>query len=128
MPPQADDTLRCHRCRRTRTTDELDRTLWCDDCRLAERRRAAWWGRAAGFAGAVALSLWIAIRIQPSDQFLILWATVVIVAFYLFSRLGQELIYGVIRVRNVPATRADDDAFPEPGLEPGDEDAREGRG
>lgn len=106
MPPQHDDTLRCRRCRRVRTTDELDRTLWCDDCRLAERRRAAWIGRAAAFVGAVALSLWIAIQIQPSDQFLVLWALVIIVAFYLFSRLGQELVYGVIRVRDVPGVRA----------------------
>jgi hypothetical protein len=105
MPPLEDDTLRCHRCRRVRTTDELDRTLWCDDCRLAERRRAGWLGRGAGFLAAVALSLWIALWVRPSDQFLLLWAVVLIVALYLFSRLGTELIYGIIRVRNVPGTR-----------------------
>jgi len=108
MQVQSDDTLRCRRCGRVRTTDELDRMLWCEDCQLAERRRAAWLGRAGGFAAAIALSFWIAINIQPSDQFLILWAMVVIVAFYLLSRLGQELAYGVIRVRNVPGVRVDE--------------------
>lgn len=102
-----DDTLRCHRCRRVRTADELDRMIWCEECQLAERRRAGWLGRALGFAAAVALSFWIAIRIQPSQEFLILWALVVVVALYLLSRLGQELVFGIIRVRNVPGARAD---------------------
>jgi hypothetical protein len=106
MPPLEEDTLRCHRCLRVRTTDELDRTLWCDDCRLAERRRAGWLGRALGFLAAVALALWIALWVRPSDQFLLLWASVLVVALYLFSRLGKEIIYGIIRVRNVPGARA----------------------
>jgi hypothetical protein len=101
-----DDTLRCRRCGQVRTTDELDRTLWCDECRLAERRRAGWLGRAAGFAAAVALSFWIAIAVRPAPDFRVLWALVVLVAFYLLSRLGQELFYGIIRVRNLPGARA----------------------
>ncbi len=108
MPPQDDDTLYCRRCRMPGTVDELDRMLWCDECKRAERRRAGWLGRALGFAAAIALSFWIAIVIQPSDQFLLLWALVVIVAFYLLSRLGQELLYGVFRIRNVPGARAGD--------------------
>lgn len=108
MPDDLDDVLRCHRCRQVRTTDELDRMLWCDECRLAERRRAAWLGRAIAFGAAVALSFWIAIEIRPSRDFLVLWALVVVVAFYLLSRLGQELVYGIGRVRNVPGVRAGD--------------------
>jgi hypothetical protein len=107
MAGQPDDMLHCRRCGLERTTDELDRTLWCDQCRLAERRRAGWLGRALAFAAAIALSFWIAIAVQPSEDFMILWALVVIVAFYLLSRLGQELVYGIIRIRNVPGARAD---------------------
>jgi hypothetical protein len=102
-----DDALRCRRCDQERTTDQLDRMLWCDDCLRAERRRAGWWGRALGFAAAIALSFWIAIAIQPSPQFRILWALVVIVLFYLMSRLGQELMFGIFRVRNTSLVRAD---------------------
>lgn len=83
--------------------------LWCDQCQLAERRRAGWLGRALGFAAAIALTFWIAIDVQPAAEFRILWALVVLVAFYLLSRLGQELVYGIIRVRNVPGVRADDE-------------------
>jgi hypothetical protein len=101
-----DDAMRCHRCRQARTTGELDRMIWCEDCLRLERRRAARWGRGLAFLAAVALALWIAIDIQPSDQFLVLWALVVIVAFYLGSRLGTELVFGIVRVRNVPGARA----------------------
>jgi hypothetical protein len=103
-----DDALRCHRCRQARPTEELDRMIWCEECLRAERRRAAWWGRAMAFLAAVALSFWIAIHVQPSEQFLLLWALVVIVAFYLGSRLGTELVFGVVRVRNVPDARKDE--------------------
>lgn len=103
-----DDTLRCHRCRQARPTEELDRMIWCEECLRVERRRAAWWGRAMAFLAAVALSFWIAIDVQPSDQFLLLWALVVIVAFYLGSRLGTELVFGVARVRNVPGARKEE--------------------
>jgi hypothetical protein len=101
-----EDVMRCHRCRQQRTTEELDRMIWCEECLRAERRRAAWWGRGMAFLAAVALSFWIAIDVQPSDQFLLLWALVVVVAFYLGSRLGTELVFGIVRVRNVPGARA----------------------
>lgn len=104
MPVQ-DDTLRCRRCRQARTSQELDRMIWCEECLRAERRRAAWWGRALAFAAAIALSFWIAVHIQPSDRFLMLWAAVVIVAFFLGTRLGTELVFGIIRVRNEPGAR-----------------------
>lgn len=82
--------------------------IWCEECQRAERRRAAWWGRAAAFLAAIALTFWIALDVRPSDQFLLLWALVVVVAFYLGSRLGTELVYGAVRVRNVPGAREDE--------------------
>jgi hypothetical protein len=105
MLPDQDDALRCQRCRQERSGDELDRILWCEECQHAERRRAAWTGRAGAFAAALALTFWIALDIQPAPEFRILWALVVIVAFYLLARLGHELVYGIIRVRNVPGAR-----------------------
>lgn len=101
-----DDTPRCHRCRQERTSDGLDRILWCEECQRAERRRAGWLGRAFAFAAAIAFTFWIALDVQPARDFRILWALVVLVAFYLLSRLGQELVYGLARVRNEPGARA----------------------
>jgi apolipoprotein N-acyltransferase len=101
-----EDTPRCHRCRQERTSEELDRILWCEDCQRAERRRAAWLGRAIAFAAAIALTFWIALDVQPAADFRIVWALVIIAAFYLVSRLVKELVYGLARVRNEPGARA----------------------
>lgn len=97
-----DDILRCRRCGREATTDELDRLLWCEECVAAERRRAAWRGRALALLAAGVLALWIAIAIRPGPDFRILWALVLIVAYALFARLAHELMYGIVRVRNRP--------------------------
>lgn len=107
MIDPTDDTLHCRRCTRERTADELDRILWCEDCVAAERRRAAWWGRGLALIAAALLALWIAVAIRPGDEFRILWAVLLIFAYYLFTRLARELAYGVIRVRDQPAARAD---------------------
>lgn len=96
------DTLYCRRCGREAAADSLDRLLWCEECVTAERRRSAWWGRGLAFVAAVLLALWIAIVIQPGADFRLLWAVLLIFAYYLFTRLARELAYGVIRVRNRP--------------------------
>lgn len=97
-----DDTLYCRRCGRDSTADDLDRLLWCEECVAGERRRSAWWGRGLALVAAALLALWIAIVIRPGPDFRILWAALLIFAYYLFTRLARELTYGVIRVRNRP--------------------------
>lgn len=101
------DTLRCRRCRREVTADELDRILWCEACVAAERRRAAWWGRGLTVGAVGLLALWIALVIRPGQQFRILWALVLIVAYALGARLAHELVFGIARVRNRAGARAD---------------------
>lgn len=128
MVTPTDDTLHCRRCQRERTADELDRLLWCEDCVAAERRRAAWWGRGLALAAASLLALWIALVVRPGTEFRILWAVLLIFAYYLFTRLARELSYGVIRVRNQPGARTDavsaDAASADPGSpDPGSPDA-----
>lgn len=100
MADSTDDTLYCHRCGRPGTADDLDRMLWCEECIGAERRRAAWWGRGIALVAAVLFALWIALAVRPGPDFRILWAVLLLFAYYLFTRLARELTYGVIRVRN----------------------------
>ncbi len=104
MAHPADDTLHCRRCGREGTPDDLDRMLWCEECVAAGRRRAAWWGRGLALLAALLLALWIAVVVQPGPDFRILWAVLLIFAYYLLTRLGRELAYGVIRVRDRPLT------------------------
>lgn len=105
MADPTDDTLYCRRCLRERTADELDRSLWCDDCVAAERRRAAWWGRGLALVAAALFALWIGLVIRPGSEFRILWGVLLIFAYYLLTRLARELTYGVVRVRDRPGAR-----------------------
>ena len=102
------DAARCRRCRRVTPGDDLDRILWCEECTVAERKRAARWGRGLAFAAATLLGVWIAWAIRPADEFRYLYALVIVVAFVLGSRLGTELVYGIVRVRNHPGARETD--------------------
>jgi hypothetical protein len=51
---------------------------------------------------AAGLALWIALAVQPDGPFLIVWGAIVIVAYRILTRLGTELVYGIIRARNRP--------------------------
>lgn len=104
MADATDDTLHCRRCGREGTADDLDRMLWCEECVAAGRRRAAWWGRGLALVAAVLFALWIALEVRPGPDFRILWAVLLIFAYYLFARLARELAYGVIRVRDRRST------------------------
>lgn len=107
-PETGTDGLDCKRCLQRRPADELDRMLWCEACREAERRVAAIWGRGVGILAGLGLALWIALVVQPSNgPFLVLWAATILVTYRVGARLGRELIYGAIRVRNVPGARAE---------------------
>jgi hypothetical protein len=99
------DILRCRRCRQEVTAEELDRILWCEECVAAERRRAAWWGRGLAVGAVGVLALWIALVIRPAQEFRILWALVLIVAYALGARLANELVFGTARVRNRAGAR-----------------------
>lgn len=109
---EATDVLRCRRCRREVTAGDLDRILWCEDCVAVERKRAAWWGRGIALVAVALLAVWIALAIRPGEDFRILWALVLIVAYALGARLAHELVYGIVRVRNHPGARAGSDSEP----------------
>lgn len=99
------ERLACARCGEEREAAELDRILWCDDCRRKARRRAAVLGRAIALGAATALAVWIAVVIHPSDRFLYGWAATVAAAYWLGSRAAREIVYGVIRIGQRPARR-----------------------
>lgn len=101
-PVPGPDALVCRRCLEPRDPEELDRQLWCEACRAAARRTASNWGRLIGLALAAALAIWVGLVVGPSDMLLVLWAAVIIFAYRILSRLGQELIFGIIRIRNRP--------------------------
>jgi len=84
----------------------MDRLLWCEECRTVARQRAATWGWSIGVIGAVALSLWIWLVIQPSDLVLGGWIATVVAALWIGGRVAREIAYGVMRFNNRKAAEA----------------------
>ena len=103
---EPDATVRCGRCLRAVTADDLDRILWCEECIAAERNEAGWWGRGIAVVAVGLLTAWILLAVRPGPDFRILWLIVLAVAYGLISRLGMELVFGVRRVRNRRGVRA----------------------
>lgn len=100
------DYLECRRCLSPGDAQDLDRMLWCSKCRAASRRSAGRWGRVVGLATGLGLALWAALYVGPSDRFLIFWLAAIVISYRLVARLGQELFYGVMRIRNRPGVAA----------------------
>lgn len=103
--PDAEETT-CVRCLEVNARRDLDRLLWCDDCRDAAQHRATSSGWMVGAALAVVLSLWIWFVIQPSDLVIGGWIGSVLAAFYVSARVAREILYGASRFGNRPAVEA----------------------
>jgi hypothetical protein len=108
------EDVTCVRCLRVKPVEELDRLLWCEECQVAARRRAARRGWGAGFALALLLAGYIWFVIQP-DLSLIptAWLATLAVAFYLGGRVARELFYGSERLFNRRAAEAEPPRRPE---------------
>ena len=100
------EEVTCVRCLEVREVAELDRLLWCDECKARARRRAGKIGWLVGVLAGAVLALWIWLWVQPSDLILGGWIGVVVAALYLSARAGREIAYGVMRFRNRKAIDA----------------------
>jgi hypothetical protein len=99
------DGVPCTRCGTPAPRDDLDRLLWCPECRVHARRRAerqGWWFGAA-LAGLLVLYLVLVVRPAP-DLILGGWLACVLAAFYIGARVAREIGYGIQRIRSGPAT------------------------
>lgn len=97
--------LTCIRCLQTREAAEVDRLLWCEECKEAGRRRAGAWGWAVGAVVAATLASVVWLVIEP-EVIVGGWVAAVLAAFYLTARASREIIFGVMRVRNRQAVEA----------------------
>ena len=101
-----DDTATCIRCIEVKDIMEMDRLLWCEECRHRARERAAWWGWLAGvvFAGFVAAYIFLVVR--PTDLVIGGWIATIVAAVWIGARIGREIAYGAMRFANSKATDA----------------------
>jgi hypothetical protein len=100
------ETATCVRCLEEKEVEDMDRLLWCADCRLSARRRASLWGWSFGAVFASVLAIWIWVYIQPSDVIIGGWIATVVAGLYLSSRVAREVAFGVMRFQNRKAAEA----------------------
>ncbi|MFO8174643.1 MAG: hypothetical protein R6T96_10205 [Longimicrobiales bacterium] len=105
----------CVRCLEQKDVEEMDRLLWCQDCRESARQRAAVWGWGFGTLLAALLAIWIWVVIQPSDLIIPGWIATVVAALWISSRVAREVAYGVYRFSNRKAAEAVPPRIDEPG-------------
>lgn len=117
------EDVTCVRCLEVKPVQELDRLLWCEECRVQARRRATIRGWIAGVALSLVLGIYIWFGIQP-DLSLIpeFWIATLVVALYLGSRVARELFHGYDRFRNQRALEARPPEPEKPGPERQDEE------
>jgi hypothetical protein len=100
------DRVTCIRCLEVQDQIELDRLLWCEACRAKARRRASRWGWGVGAVLAGALALWIFVEVEPT-RLMGGWIATIVAAFWIGSRIGSEVAYGIDRYRNQRAVEAE---------------------
>jgi len=96
----------CVRCLEKKDVEEMDRLLWCQECRELARHRASIWGWWAGGVFAALLAIWIWLVIKPSDLIISGWVATVVAAFWISSRVAREVAYGIFRFNNRKAAEA----------------------
>lgn len=115
------DEITCVRCLEVKDSTEMDRLLWCKECRLAARRRATRRGWTVGVVSAVALGLWIQLVVRPSDLVVGGWLATVVAATWIVARVAREVFFGVERFQNRRALEAVPPAL---GVDPSGDDGR----
>lgn len=99
------EEVTCIRCLEVRDQLDVDRLLWCQECRQKARHRAKRWGWASGLLAATALAFWILIEVEPT-RLIGGWIATVVASFWLGSRIGTEVAYGIDRYQNRRAVEA----------------------
>lgn len=102
-----EEELTCVRCLQTWHRTDLDRLLWCEECRAIARGRASRIGWMAGVVLAALLAGWIWLVVQPSrDLVLGGWIATVVAACWLGAKITREIVYGFERFKNRRAIEA----------------------
>ncbi len=100
------DEVTCVRCLEVKDLIEVDRLLWCEDCRRRARNRAAAWGLVGGLACGAVMAAYIWLFIKPTDVILGGWIATVVATVWLGSKICRELVYGGMRFLNSRAVDA----------------------
>jgi DNA-directed RNA polymerase subunit RPC12/RpoP len=99
----------CRNCGRPYPGGQLDRRMWCPDCRRIVIRRATLVGRIVGLLTALGLAAWIFSMVGPSPRFLMAYLVMIVAAYFFLYKLSQRVAFEIIRGRGVPLPPEVDD-------------------
>ncbi len=88
----------CCSCQQLYPASDLDRYLWCPDCRTAVRRRGTHWGRLVGIVAGVAVAVYLVLIVKPM-RLNLLWALPPLMTYVLTNRIAVAVVQGYYRSR-----------------------------
>lgn len=95
-----EERARCSACRELYPHDDLDRRLWCPEC----RERGERWTRIGSHATALVVTIsfgaWVALTASTEVLSKWAWLLPLAAAYYLGWRIGRELSRGLLRLRS----------------------------
>lgn len=97
-----ESTYPCRNCGREFPGTQLDRRMWCPDCRREVIRRATWVARVLGLLAALGLGAWIVSLVGTSPRFLMAYLIMIVAAYFFIYKLSQRVAFEIIRGRGVP--------------------------
>lgn len=96
--------MTCAGCQQLYATSDLDRYLWCPNCRSKLKRRGLRLGRLVGIAAAAALAAYLVLRVRASARFLAIYAILLVMTYTLTSRITLAVVQGFYRSRTLAGT------------------------
>ncbi len=91
----------CASCHAMYAASDLDRYLWCPNCRSALRRRGARWGYLVGALASAGLATYLLVWVHPSARFMLIYLLLLVMTYTLTSRIAVAVVQGYYRSRAV---------------------------
>jgi hypothetical protein len=89
----------CRSCQRLYPASDLDRYLWCPQCRKAARKRGALWGRFVGLAASIGVAIYLSLNLTYQSRYLAFYLLMLGMTFLLTSRIAHAVVLGYYRSR-----------------------------
>jgi hypothetical protein len=96
-----EETVTCANCGRLTPGSSVDPAGWCADCRREVVRRATVIAHALGGVAAVLGGVWVVMVVEPGARFVLVWAVLVGLIYFVLYKLARRVAFEAIRSRGV---------------------------
>ncbi len=93
------DETGCRSCQRLYPASDLDRYLWCPQCRKAVRRRGTLWGVTVGLVASLGVAVYLWLNLTLQSRFAVLYLIMLALTYLLTSRIAHAVVQGYYRSR-----------------------------